>query len=144
MIQRDELISNGLETIKEKISKMGKPDPNYRFKTNCRFGEKNIKTLGTQQLVECVETVKLKEYASLLVEEELKKHQDPLLEGLELNNELYGFPTKDWLEDIIYLLKKSRYIDQTKELEKKARDLEAYYSKDKQDDIAVNAILSSL
>ena len=40
------VISNALEAIEKKKKELiNVPEDNYRFKTNCRFGDKNIKTL---------------------------------------------------------------------------------------------------
>ena len=59
MENKDVIISNALKSIEEK--KRGfenfKPEENYRYKTNCRFGEKgnekNIKTLSISDLLNC-------------------------------------------------------------------------------------------
>ena len=63
------------------------------------------------------------------------------LEGKEL---FHGFSCGDWQSDIMQLIKKIKYNEQLKNLEEKSKALESYYSKEKQDDIAVQNLLKSL
>ena len=57
---------------------------------------------------------------------------------------MHGFSCGDWQSDIMYLIKKIKYNEQLKNLEEKSKALESYYSKEKQDDIAVQNLLNSL
>ena len=51
MENRDFLIEGGLSTIQKKIESLTKPEENYKFKTNCRYGELNIKALTIPSLI---------------------------------------------------------------------------------------------
>ena len=57
MKKRDNLIENGLVKIENKIKNLSKPDENYKFKTNCKFDNINIKTLPLQSLIGIFTTI---------------------------------------------------------------------------------------
>ena len=142
-MERDLVISNALEAI-EKMKKelINVPEENYKFKTNCRFGDKNIKTLSLKDLIECLRLVDAYRYGL---------HRVYVTDSITFKNELenneydmHGFSCGDWQCDIMYLIKKIKYNEQLRNLEEKSKALEGYYSKEKQDDIAVQNLLNSL
>ena len=51
MENRDFLIEGGLSAIEKKIESLIKPEENYKFKTNCRYDDVNIKTLQIPALI---------------------------------------------------------------------------------------------
>ena len=51
MENRDFLIEGGLSAIEKKIEGLVKPIENYKFKTNCKYGDLNIKTLPIPSLI---------------------------------------------------------------------------------------------
>lgn len=145
MENKDLVISNTLKQIEEKKKSFDsfKPESNYNFKTNCRFGEKNIKTMRLPMLLKCyVEAKQFKDtlenvlnafcFISLVYKNE------------KIYVDLYGFSAEDWMTDLEYLIKKEVYKDATANLENSAYQLEQFYSKDKQDEIAIDKIISGL
>ena len=143
MENKDIVISKALEQIEEKKKSLDnlKPVENYSFKTNCRFNELNIKTLSIPQLVKCLMEVYNKETSMNSVINDcsflnLDDYKDAF--------KLYNFEICEWKEDIIYLIKKLNYNNAIKKLENGGKQLETFYSKDKQDEIAINNLLSSL
>lgn len=148
MENKDVIISNALKSIEEK--KRGfenfKPEENYRYKTNCRFGEKgnekNIKTLSISDLLNCYVEAKL--FADTLQNINDTFSYIPLVYKDSVKVRLYGFLPEEWMSDIEQEIKKLCYKDAVANLENSAYQLEQFYSKDKQDEIAINSILSNL
>lgn len=142
-MEKDLVISNALEAIEKKKKELiNVPEENYKFKTNCRFGDKNIKTLSIKDLIECLRLVDA--YRDSLHRVYLS---DSLTFKTELENneyDMHGFSCGDWQSDIMYLIKKNKYNEQVKNLEEKSKALESFYSKDKQDEIAINEIIKTL
>lgn len=143
MENRDTIISTGLEAIENKIKNLRKPEENYKFKTNCKYNEKNIKTLNRKRLLEL--------FTGLLtwkdtVEKVLEKCPERFnTDDMKLvTTDVYGFPVSSWESDFLYLLDKIKYNEAKKDLEAKANALRNFYSEDKKTDIAINEILASL
>lgn len=143
MENRDVIISTGLETIEKKLNDLKKPDENYKFKTNCKYDEENIKTLNRKRLVEL--------FVGLLagkdtLESVFEKHPDKFnSDDMKLlTSDMYGFPISSWESDFSYLLDKIKYNEAKKELEAKANALRNFYSEDKKTDMAIKDILASL
>lgn len=145
MENKDLVISDALKQIEEKKKSFDgfKPEENYKFKTNCRFGEKNIKTLTINNLLECY--VEAKQFCDTL---KTVMETFAFIPAVYKNGgvavRLHGFPAEDWLSDIEQLIKKEVYNDAVANLENSAYQLEQYYSKDKQDEIAINKILENI
>jgi hypothetical protein len=143
MENRDVIISTGLEAIENKIKNLKKPDENYKFKTNCKYNEENIKTLNRKRLLELftglltwkntVETV-LEKYPEKFNSDDMNF----------LTEDVYGFSISSWESDFSYLLDKIKYNEAKKDLEAKADALRNFYSEDKKTDMAINEILASL
>lgn len=143
MENKDIVISKAIEQLEEKKKQLVgfKPVENYSFKTNCRFNEKNIKTLNISELVMCLIEVFNYDKAIKQIKSELK-----ILQGEDYSQsfKLYNHTTDDWTSDIKYLISKIHYNNELKKIEKGSKQLETFYSKDKQDEIAINALLSDL
>ena len=143
MENRDVIISTGLEAIENKIKELVKPEENYKFKTNCKYNNENIKTLNRKRLLEL--------FAGLLtwkntVETVLEKYPEKFnSDDMEfLTEDVYGFSISSWESDFSYLLDKIKYNEAKKDLEAKANALRNFYSEDKKTDMAINEILASL
>ena len=145
MENKDLVISNALKEIEKKKKEFDsfKPEEFYRFKTNCRFDDKNIKTLPLEELLQCYHKIyQYREFKTAVTEKLpfLKK----IFSDYDNVFNMQGFHVDDWLSDIEYLLKKLAYKEAIGHLENSACQLERFYSKDKQDEIAIDNILSSL
>ena len=143
MENRDTIISTGLEAIENKIKELVKPEENYKFKTNCKYNDENIKTLNRKRLLEL--------FTGLLtwkdtVEKVLEKYPERFnTDDMKLVTEdVYGFPVSSWESDFLYLLDKIKYNEAKKDLEAKANALRNFYSEDKKTDMDINDILASL
>lgn len=140
MENRDFLIEGGLSTIEKKIESLIKPEENYKFKTNCRYGDVNIKTLQIPALIAVLVDVDMQKEALTRVFD-----NNPTLDkSYKSDFKRYNFAIEEWESDILYLIKKQEYNTKLKDLQDKAAKLKKYYSDDKQADIAVNDILDSL
>lgn len=138
MENRDVIISTGLETIENKIKNLKKPDDNYKFKTNCRFDNENIKTMTYDKLIETLAKITIYKDA---LDSVFERFQDKLD---KFEPEIYGFSYSAWENDIIFLAEKIKYNVDKKDLEAKANTLRTFYSEDKKTDMAINDILESL
>lgn len=140
MENRDFLIEGGLSTIEKKIESLIKPEENYKFKTNCRYGDVNIKTLQIPSLIAVLVDVDMQKEALTRVFD-----NNPTLDkAYKSEFKRYNFTLEEWESDILYLIKKQEYNTKLRDLQDKAEKLKKYYSDDKQADIAVNDILDSL
>lgn len=143
MENKDNIISKAIEQLEERKKKLIKLKPveNYVFKTNCRFNEKNIKTLNISELVMCLIEVFNFEKTIKIIKTEIALLQDD-----EYSNifKIYNHTVDEWLSDIKFLISKIHYNNELKKIEKGSKQLESYYSKDKQDEIAINSLLSNL
>ena len=140
METRDNVIESGLKTIEAKINSLVKPIENYSFKTNCRYGDINIKTQSINSLMTILSDLYIRKYAIKSIFEDFasldKKYKN--------NYKLYDFTLNEWVEDISYLIGKLDYNEKLKDLTNKADKLKNYYSDDRQADIAVQDIINSL
>lgn len=145
MENKDLVISNTLKQIEEKKKSFDsfKPDAFYKFKTNCRFGDKNVKAMNLCGLLKCY--VEAKQFKNTL-ENVLNAFSfiSLVYKNEKICVDLYGFTAEDWMTDLEYLIKKEVYKDATANLENSAYQLEQFYSKDKQDEIAIDKIISGL
>ena len=140
MENRDVIISTGLDAIENKIKELVKPEENYKFKTNCKYNDENLKVLPVDQLVKILaEIYMMRDYMDKVSETFYN-----VLEDKDRTYKLYGFTVYEWSQDISYLIKKNKYNEKLKTLEAKADALKKYYSEDKQADIAIKDILASL
>lgn len=142
-MERDVIISKGLDAIEKKLKDLKKPEENYKFKTNCKYNEENIKTLNRKRLLEL--------FAGLLtwkntVETVLEKYPEKFnSDDMNfLTEDVYGFSISSWESDFSYLLDKIKHNEAKKDLEAKADALRNFYSEDKKTDMAINEILASL
>ena len=140
MKKSDDLIENGLVTIENKIKSLSKPDENYKFKTNCKFDNINIKTLTLQSLIGILTELYIKKDALDKVYQKLTS----LIDETDKSYLLYGFCINEWESDILYLIEKIQYNTKLKDLQEKSEALKKYYSEDKQADIAVQSILDNI
>lgn len=141
MENRDVIISTGLEAIEKKLKDLKKPEENYKFKTNCKYNNENLKVLPVDQLVKILAEVNIYEDGMYAV---YMNHLEGVLDETDKTYMLYGFPTDAWIADIKHLITKIKYNEKMKSLEAKAEALKKYYSEDKQADIAIKDILASL
>lgn len=143
MENKDLIISKAIEQLEEKKKHLVgfKPIENYSFKTNCRFNEKNIKTLNISELVMCLIEVFNYDKSIKHIKNEL-----PILQGEDYTQtfKMYNHTVEEWESDIKYLISKIHYINEVKKIEKGSKQLEGFYSKDKQDEIAINGLLKEL
>jgi uncharacterized protein YoxC len=140
METRDNVIESGLKTIEAKINSLVKPIENYSFKTNCRYGDINIKTQSINSLMTILSDLYIRKYAIKSIFEDFasldKKYKN--------NYKLYDFTLNEWVDDVSYLIGKLEYNEKLKDLTNKADKLKNYYSDDRQADIAVQDIINSL
>ena len=143
MENKDLIISKAIEQLEEKKKHLVgfKPIENYSFKTNCRFNEKNIKTLNISELVMCLIEVFNYDKSIKHIKNEL-----PILQGEDYTQtfKMYNHTVEEWESDIKYLISKIHYNNEVKKIEKGSKQLEGFYSKDKQDEIAINGLLKEL
>ena len=140
MENRDFLIEGGLSTIQKKIESLTKPKENYKFKTNCRYGELNIKALTIPSLIAILMDIDMQKTALTRVFDN-NPSLDPSYKTLF---RYHNFTIEEWESDILYLIKKQGYYTKLRDLQDKAEKLKKYYSDDRQADIAVQDILDSL
>ncbi len=140
MENRDFLIEDGLSTIQKKIESLTKPEENYKFKTNCRYGELNIKALTIPSLIAILMDIDMQKTALTRVFDN-NPSLDPSYKTLF---RYHNFTIEEWESDILYLIKKQGYYTKLRDLQDKAEKLKKYYSDDRQADIAVQDILDSL
>ena len=140
METRDNVIESGLKTIEAKINSLVKPIENYSFKTNCRYGDINIKTQSINSLMTILSDIYTRKYAIKSIFEDFES----LDKKYKNNYKLYDFTLNEWVEDISYLIGKLDYNEKLKDLTNKADKLKNYYSDDRQADIAVQDIINSL
>ena len=140
MENRDFLIEDGLSTIQKKIESLTKPEENYKFKTNCRYDDVNIKTLQIPALIAVLVDVDMQKEALTRVFDN-NPSLDPSYKTLF---RYHNFTIEEWESDILYLIKKQGYYTKLRDLQDKAEKLKKYYSDDRQADIAVQDILDSL
>lgn len=142
-MERDVIISTGLEAIEKKLNELKKPEENYKFKTNCKYKEENIKTLNRKRLLELfTDLLTWKDTVETVLKKYPEKFNSDDMEFLIEN--VYGFPISSWESDFSYLLDKLKYNEAKKDLEAKANALRNFYSEDKKTDMAINEILASL
>ena len=134
MEKRDNLIETGVSTIEKKIEELKKPNENYKFQTNCKYGEINIKTVGLGILTNCLVEIQNRKDALDKIYQKLEN----VLETGDMRYDKYGFKLKEWEDDICYI------IEKTKLRKNNTTCLEKYYSNDKQADIAVQNILNTI
>lgn len=137
-MERDVIISTGLEAIEKKLNELKKPEENYKFKTNCKFDNENIKTMTYEKLLETLAKINIYKEALDAVFERFQDKFD------KFEPEMYGFSYGAWESDIIFLAEKIKYNEAKKDLEAKANALRNFYSEDKKTDMAINEILASL
>lgn len=137
-MERDVIISTGLEAIEKKLNELKKPEENYKFKTNCKFDNENIKTMTYEKLLETLAKINIYKEALDAVFERFQDKFD------KFEPEMYGFSYSAWESDIIFLAEKIKYNEAKKDLEAKANALRNFYSEDKKTDMAINEILASL
>ena len=125
MENKDLVISNTLKQIEEKKKSFDsfKPDAFYKFKTNCRFGDKNVKAMNLCGLLKCY--VEAKQFKDTL-ESVLNAFGfiSLVYKNEKIYVDLYGFSAEDWMTDLEYLIKKEVYKDATANLENSAYQLE--------------------
>ena len=139
MENKDAIISKAIEQIEIKKKELDslKPQDGYQFKTNCRFGELNIKAIQLTHLLNCLNEVFTYKHS---MDEIVKEY--PFLTNEEFK--IYNFNVNEWKDDIIHQIKKIKYTDALKKLEHGSKQLESFYSKDKQDEIAINNLFTEL
>lgn len=142
-MERDVIITTGLDAIEKKLNNLKKPEENYKFKTNCKYNEENIKTLNRKRLLELFTgLLTWKNTVETVVEKYPEKFNSDDMEFL--TEDVYGFSISSWESDFSYLLDKIKYNEAKKDLEAKADALRNFYSEDKKTDMAINEILASL
>ena len=140
MENRDFLIEGGLSAIEKKIEGLVKPIENYKFKTNCKYGDLNIKTLPILSLIAVLMDVDMHESALTRVFDIYPS----LDRSYKSEFRRYNFTLEEWESDILYLIRKQEYNIKLRDLQDKAEKLKKYYSDDRQADIAVQDILNSI
>ena len=140
MENRDFLIEGGLSAIEKKIEGLVKPIENYKFKTNCKYGDLNIKALPIPSLIAVLMDVDMQKAALTRVFD-----NNPTLDkSYKSEIRRYGFTIEEWESDIMFLIGKQEYNTKLRDLQDKAEKLKKYYSDDRQADIAVQDILNTL
>ena len=140
MENRDFLIEGGLSAIEKKIEGLVKPIENYKFKTNCKYGDLTIKVLPILSLIAVLMDVDMHESALTRVFD-----NNPTLDkSYKSEFRRYNYTIEEWESDILYLIGKQEYNTKLRDLQDKAEKLKKYYSDDRQADIAVQDILNSI
>lgn len=140
MENRDFLIEGGLSAIEKKIEGLVKPIENYKFKTNCKYGDLNIKALPILSLIAVLMDVDMHKAALTRVFD-----NNPTLDkSYKSEFRRYNYTIEEWESDILYLIGKQEYNTKLRDLQDKAEKLKKYYSDDRQADIAVQDILNSI
>lgn len=142
-MERDVIISRGLEAFEKKLNNLKKPEENYKFKTNCKFNDKNIKTLNRKELTELI--IRLFVWKDTI--EMINEAHPDRFNSDDMNimlTDIHGFSFSDWEDDMFYLLDKIKYNEAKKDIDAKANALRNLYSEDKKTDMAINEILASL
>ena len=140
MENRDYLIEGGLSTIEKKIESLVKPVENYKFKTNCKYDDLNLKTLSIPSLIAVLTDVDMHKSALTRVFD-----NNPTLDrSYKSEFRRYNFTIEEWEYDILYLIGKQEYNTKLRDLQDKAEKLKKYYSDDRQTDIAVHDMLNSI
>lgn len=140
MENRDFLIEGGLSAIEKKIEGLVKPIENYKFKTNCKYGDLNIKVLPILSLIAVLMDVDMHKSALTRVFD-----NNPTLDKSHKSEfRRYNYTIEEWESDILYLIGKQEYNTKLRDLQDKAEKLKKYYSDDRQADIAVQDILNSI
>jgi hypothetical protein len=140
MENRDYLIEGGLSTIEKKIEGLVKPIENYKFKTNCKYDELNLKTLSIPSLIAVLTDVDMHKSGLTRVFD----NNATLDKSYKSEFRRYNFTIEEWESDILYLIGKQEYNTKLRDLQYKAERLKKYYSDDRQADIAVQDILDSI
>lgn len=140
MENRDFLIEGGLSTIEKKIESLVKPVEDYKFKTNCRYGELNIKTLPIPSLIAILLDIDTQKTALTRVFDN-NPSLDPSYKTLF---RYHNYTIEEWESDVMYLIGKQEYNNKLRDLQYKAERLKKFYSDDRQADIAVKDILDTL
>lgn len=140
MENRDFLIEGGLSAIEKKIEGLVKPIENYKFKTNCKYGDLNIKALPILSLIAVLLDVDMHKSALTRVFD----NNPSLDKSYKSEFRRYNFTIEEWESDIMYLIGKQEYNTKLRDLQDKAEKLKKYYSDDRQADIAVQDILNSI
>lgn len=140
MENRDFLIEGGLSAIEKKIEGLVKPIENYKFKTNCKYGDLNIKALPILSLIAVLMDVDMHKSALTRVFD----NHPTLDKSYKSEFRRYNFTIEEWESDILYLIGKQEYNTKLRDLQDKAEKLKKYYSDDRQADIAVQDILNSI
>lgn len=139
------MIDGGLAKVNELLEELEKNKPGlYAFETNCRyesFAGKviNIKALTNVGDLVCVLT---EINVDLVGYQETQKELEGIVGLKELK--ICGFSVDQWKKDIIYLIKKLTWNNKVKDLKAKKEKLEALYSQDKKDSIALDELLASI
>ena len=140
MENRDYLIEGGLSAIEKKIEGLVKPIENYKFKTNCKYDDLNLKTLSIPSLIAVLTDVEMHKSALTRVFD-----NNPTLDkSYKSEFRRYNYTIEEWESDIMYLIGKQEYNTKLRDLQYKAERLKKYYSDDRQADIAVQDILNSI
>ena len=140
MENRDFLIEGGLSAIEKKIEGLVKPIENYKFKTNCKYGDLNIKVLPILSLIAVLMDVDMHKSALTRVFD----NHPTLDKSYKSEFRRYNYTIEEWESDILYLIGKQEYNTKLRDLQDKAEKLKKYYSDDRQADIAVQDILNSI
>lgn len=144
-MEKDLMIDGGLAKVNELLEELEKNKPGlYAFETNCRYESKAGKVINIKTLTDT------DDLANILVEintdlvgyQETKKELEGILNLSELK--IGGFLADQWKKDIIYLIKKLTWNNRVKDLKVKKEKLEALYSQDKKDSIALDELLASI
>lgn len=101
----------------------------------------NIRTLSITKLVQLFSELHAKDSMFEQAQNTINREFDEF-EFTKL--EISGYGIDKWKDDIIHLIKSKTYTDQKIQLQKAKQDLEPLYSKDKQDEIMINNIISSI
>lgn len=142
---RDAVISAALNKLNEKKNNLDffNPDEKYSFKTNCRYGDSNIKTLRLADLLNIRMELEIWKGGEAMIEKTY-----PFLKTVYKDYEsllkLFNYTGDEWISDVDYLIRKTAYKDATAFYDSGKSSLEAHFSEDKKSDLAVESLLKSL
>lgn len=153
METKDQRIDEALKKIEAKLAELEQNKPgSYTFRTNCSYfdvrGGKgvNLKTLELNELIRVYTQLKIFEQGVTSAVAELSASGVDI-DVTSFNGKIPGFggySIDDFKGDILFLIKKSKWISEVDELKTKREKLEKLYSQEKKDNLRLEELLKGL
>lgn len=134
----DSLIESGVDKITKLLDDLNKKIEkisNYHVATNCRWNNKNIRTLSVTDLIQIYKEVVLEELSWKITKEELNLVHDTKVNGFSIN---------DWKGDLKHLIESKSLNAQKDVLLNKKNSLTELYSDEKKTLSSIEALLAGI